>query len=98
MYISDLKPKSPVDTITVEVVEIEPAREFTNFKGTGRVANAKAKDETGEIKITLWNDDIDKISVGNKITIENGWVGEFRGEKQLGPGKFGKLTVEGKEE
>ena len=97
MYVSDLKAKSAVDTITVEVVEVEPEREFTNFRGTGRVANATAKDETGEIKLTLWNEDIDRVSPGSKITIENGWVGEFRGEKQLGAGKFGKLIINGGE-
>ena len=33
------------------------------------------------------------VNVGDTIQIENGYVGEYQGEKQLTTGKFGKLTV-----
>lgn len=93
MDIKDLKPNKAVDVLEAEVVEIEDAKEFASFKGTGRLANAKLKDKTGEVKLTLWNDQIEKVSKGNKIKIENGWVKEYRGELQVSTGKFGKLTV-----
>ena len=94
MDIKDLKPNKSVDALEVEIVEIDEPKEFTSFKGTGRLANAKGKDKTGEVKITLWNDQIDLVKKGNKIKIENGWVKEYRGELQVSTGKFGKLTVE----
>ena len=40
---------------------------------------------------------IDKVKVGSKVKISNGYVKEFQGEPQLTAGKFGKLEVEGGE-
>ena len=40
---------------------------------------------------TLWADDANNIQNGDKIKIENGYTNEFKGEVQLGKGKFGKL-------
>jgi len=91
--IKELKPKQGKVEITAEVLEIGSSREF-NVKGaSGRVANAVIKDETGKIKLTLWNDEIDKIKVGNKIKIVNGYVNEWKGEMQLMAGRFGHIDV-----
>lgn len=59
-----------------------------------RVANATLSDNTGSIKLVLWNEQIDVMSVGDTIEIENGHVTQFRGEIQLNVGKrHGKLNV-----
>lgn len=79
--------------IEVEVVDIGEVREFEKFGRQGRVATAKVKDESGEISMPLWNETIDEVKVGDTIKIENGYVSEFQGEKQLTAGKFGKITV-----
>jgi len=93
MEIKDLKPNKAVDSLEVEIVEMEEPKEFMNFRGPGKLVNVKAKDSTGEVKITLWNDQIGQVAKGAKIKIENGWVKEYRGELQVSTGKFGKLTV-----
>jgi replication factor A1 len=51
-------------------------------------------DETGSVKLTLWNEQIDQVNVGDNIKIDNGYVTSFKGEIQLNVGKFGKLAVE----
>ncbi|MEM2094369.1 MAG: OB-fold nucleic acid binding domain-containing protein [Candidatus Bathyarchaeia archaeon] len=59
-----------------------------------RVANVTLRDHTGSIKLILWNEQINGVAVGNIIRIENGYVTEFRGEKQLNVGKrTGKISV-----
>lgn len=93
MDIKDLKQNMSVDVLEGEVIDIEEAREFSTFRGNGKVANARMKDETGEVKLTLWNEQIDQVSVGSKVKIENGWVKEYRGELQVSTGKLGTLTV-----
>lgn len=104
MAIKDLKAREGNVNIVVEVVEKDETREFQKFGNTGRVANATVKDDAGDtIKLTLWNDDIDKVNVGNKVEITNGYVSEWQGELQLTTGKFGTLKVlengsEGKQE
>lgn len=95
MQIKELQPKQGKIDIEVEVKEIGDVREFQKFGNTGRVANATVADPTGAIKLTLWNEDIDKIRVGDKLKITNGFVSEFQGEKQLSAGRFGKLEVVG---
>jgi len=93
MNIRDLEPRQGDVDITVEVVSMDEPREFNKFGKPGRVANAMIKDETGDMKLTLWNEQIDQIKVGDKIHIQKGYVNEWQGEKQLTTGKFGTLDV-----
>ena len=93
MKISELKPGQGKVDVTVEIISLEPVREFDKFGKKLKVANAMVKDDSGEIKMSFWNEEIDKIEVGKQIKITNGYVSEFKGEKQLSAGKFGKLEV-----
>src|SRR3989344_442833 len=93
MQVKDLKPRQGNVDITIDVLDVGQAREFQKFGKPGRVANAVAKDETGDIKITLWNDEIDRIKGGDRVSIQNGYVSEWQGELQLSTGRFGKLEV-----
>ena len=83
-------------TVEAKVVEKGDPREVrSRYKDeTYQVADAIIADETGSIKLTLWNEQIDQVKVDNKVKIENGYVTSFKGEVQLNVGKFGKLTVE----
>ena len=93
MEIKDLQAGQGKIDIIVEVAEISEPRTFDKFGKTGKVANAKAKDSSGEITLTLWNEQCDLVKAGMKVHIINGYVSEFKGEKQLGTGKFGRLEI-----
>tara|TARA_Y100000034_G_C6783305_1_gene350260 strand:+ start:504 stop:911 length:408 start_codon:yes stop_codon:yes gene_type:complete len=93
MEVKDLQPRQGKVDITLEVTEKGDVREFSKFGTAGRVCNATAKDASGNIQLTLWNEQIDQVNVGSKVKITNGYVGEFQGEKQLTTGKFGQLEV-----
>ncbi|MDO8627134.1 MAG: DNA-binding protein [Candidatus Diapherotrites archaeon] len=94
MNVKDLSSGQGKIDIELEIVSMAEPRPFANARGEGKVANAAGKDSEGnEIKITLWNEQCDLVKEGNKIKIENGYVSEYKGEKQLSTGKFGKLTV-----
>lgn len=93
MTISELQPGQGNVTIEGEITEVQQARTFEKFGKSGRVANATLKDDTGEIKLSLWNEQIDLVKQGSKIRITNGYVSEWKGELQLTTGKFGKLEV-----
>ncbi len=96
MAIKDLEIKQGNVDLTAEVVEVGEVREFNKFGKSGRVATAKLKDESGEINLSLWNDDIDKVKVGDTIHIKNGFVNEWQGTPQLTTGRQGTLEVVGK--
>src|SRR3989338_8098415 len=93
MKVKDLKPKQGNVDITVDIVDVGAPREFQKFGKAGRVATAIAKDDTGDIKLTLWNDDINRVKSGDKIHLTNGYVNEWQGEMQLTTGKMGKMEV-----
>jgi len=61
--------------------------------GTIDVCDAYLVDDVGEIKLTLWGDDIPKISDGSKVKITNGYTNTFKGEVSLTKGKYGQLEV-----
>ncbi|MEM2896565.1 MAG: OB-fold nucleic acid binding domain-containing protein [Candidatus Bathyarchaeia archaeon] len=95
MKISELKPGMKKVDLKGKIIELsEPREVVTRFGGLSRVATAVLADESGSIKLSLWNEDIDKVSVNDEIAIENGYVTSFRGEIQLNVGKYGKLSKE----
>ncbi len=92
--ISELKPGVGNVVVEASVTAIsEPREVVTRFGKKTRVADATIKDDSGEITLTLWGDDVDKVGIGDKVKIENGWVSEFKGTSQLSAGKYGKMTV-----
>lgn len=66
---------------------------FTRFGGYASVSNALIADETGAIKLCLWNEKINVVSVDSVVQIENASVARFRGENQLKLGRNGRLSV-----
>jgi len=93
MKISELSVGTGSVNLEAEIVSIEPTREINKYGRKLRVANVKIKDESGEMTLTLWNDEIDKVKEGSKIKLENAYVGEWQNTPQLTLGKFGKMTV-----
>lgn len=95
MKIQDLRNGMKKISIEAKVAEKSEPREVTSrFKDeTYKVATAIIADETGTIKLTLWNEQIDQVKVDDVIQVDNGYVTDFRGEIQLNVGKYGKLTI-----
>jgi len=92
--IGDLKVGMKKINLTARISEIpKPILVFTRFGNYASVANASVTDETGTIKLCLWNEQISNVSVGDMIQIENAHMSQFRGEPQLRIGKNGKLNV-----
>ncbi len=93
--IKDLNDGMKRVSVEAKVVEKGDPREVrSRYKDeTYRIVDAVIADETGSIKLTLWNEQIEQVNVGDNIKIENGYVTSFKGETQLNVGKFGKLTV-----
>jgi replication factor A1 len=83
-----------LDTVegTIESIS-EPRTVNLKAGGQAQVADAILKDETGQIKLTLWDAQIKMVKAGSKITVENGYINSFKGENSLNVGKYGKLNV-----
>ena len=97
MKIKDVLGQQNATLENVEVISKEEPRQFEKYGKQLRVCTARIKDDTGELNLTLWNDEIDKVNEGDKISIIDGWVKEFNGELQISAGKNGKLAKAGAE-
>lgn len=95
MKISDLSVGMKSVYVKGKVVEVSDPREvMSRFSNRiNRVATAVIADESGKINLTLWNDQIGSVKVEDTVQVENGYVTEFRGIKQLNVGKYGTLHV-----
>jgi len=93
--IKDLNDGMKRVSVEAKVVEKGDPREVkSKYKDeTYRIVDAVVADETGSIKLTLWNEQIDQVNVGDNVKIENGYVTSFKGEIQLNVGKFGTMAV-----
>ena len=92
--IEDLKSGMNRINLEARVLEVpKPRSVFTRFGTFAMVTNASIADETGIIQLPLWNNQIDTVSVGDTIRVENARVVTFRGEHQLRVGRGGQLSV-----
>ena len=95
MKIKELRDGMRRVTVAAKVIEKSEAREVSSrYKDeTYQVADALISDETGTIKLTLWNEQIEQVNVDDTVKVENGYITTFRGEIQLNVGRYGILSV-----
>jgi hypothetical protein len=70
-----------------------PRYVFSRFGDALTVSTATISDGTGSITMSLWNAEIDRVSIGDTVQIDNGRVRTFRGELQVSLGRKGRLQV-----
>jgi len=70
-----------------------PKTVFSKFGETLLLSTATISDGSGKIRLSLWNDQIDTVSVGDLLHIENAQLKRYRGELQVKISKFTDLRV-----
>ena len=91
--IKDLRIGMSHINLKAKILEVAaPKHVVTRYGNNASVAKALIADATGTIKLCLWNGQIDSVSVGDTIQIENARASTFRGERQLSVGKKGILN------
>ncbi|MDF1537736.1 MAG: OB-fold nucleic acid binding domain-containing protein [Candidatus Thorarchaeota archaeon] len=106
--IEDITESTRNVTITAKVVHVGTVRTFAKKDGgEGKVASLKVADETGEIRVTLW-DDMTKVveeeaeetvSVGDVIQIRGAYVKKgLRDALELNLGRMGGIRILGNKE
>lgn len=82
--------------ITGKITRKYELREFQTDKRKGKLASFIMADETGFIRVVLWNDQTDifeKITEGDNIKIEGGYVRDNNGRKEIHINERANLTV-----
>ncbi len=93
LKVEKLTPDSRQVNIKAKVVKKGEIRETVSRKdGTAhKVSDVLIGDETGTVYLSLWDDNIEKVSEGDGIEIKNGYVTLFRGSMRLNIGRDGTL-------
>ena len=91
--VGELTPSSRAVNVTAKVVSKSEVRDIPMGRdgSAHRVCDALVGDETGSIYLTLWDDNIEKVSEDDTVRIENGYVTLFKGNMRLNIGKYGKM-------
>ena len=71
--VSELVADSAVLRIELVLLRKYPRRMVYSDQYIGPVAAACGRDETGIVGLVLWNEQIDKVAVGDVLRIESGW-------------------------
>jgi RimJ/RimL family protein N-acetyltransferase len=91
--IGDLNDGMSEVVVIGKITRIFPSRKVKRKKDGKEltVTNAILEDETGRIKLTLWNDQIKLINLNEKRRIEFGRVTSYNDELQLNLGFYGRI-------
>ena len=82
-----------VDVEGVIIDKTEPRTVNLRTGGQANVADCTLQDDSGSIKLSLWEDMIDQVKAGDRVKVENGYTNSFRGEIRLNVGRYGRLQV-----
>src|SRR3989338_4906845 len=78
-----------------KITRLSPIREFSTERGSGKVTNVTIADETGSVRLSLWNDEIkslEGIEASDTIRVK-GYVKEDNlGNPEIRIGRYGSLA------
>jgi replication factor A1 len=96
--IGELKDGMRSVSVAGKVTSVGEPREFIRKDGTkGRVASVVLEDETGVIRLSLWDDDVNALSdmpIGTIVAVENGYTRAGYGNStDLNVGRLGTMKI-----
>ena len=92
--VQDLRHGMKKVNVEAHVLETtKPLLVHTQYGNSALVTNAWIGDETGRIKLCLWNEQASLVTVGDTIQIKNASVSSFKGERQLRLGRKGTISI-----
>ncbi len=89
--IEDLTPEDDDVEITGTVTELPTPRAVSTQYGQKRITTVTFEDDTGEIDLTLWEEEIDAIEEGADVRIEGAYVREWGDDIQLNISREGSI-------
>jgi ssDNA-binding replication factor A large subunit len=93
MKISDITAGMSNVSVEAKVVDVSESRDVQTRYGPRTVADATLEDETGQISVSLWEKQINSVTVGDRVRVVGAYVTKFRDKLQLNIPKSGRLEV-----
>ena len=93
MNIRDLKPGMSNVNMKLKVLDVSEPKQVITGKGIEhKILELEVGDETGTMKLVLWDDKVVPLKVGDVVQVENGFVSSFKGVRRINVGKYGELN------
>ena len=96
--IGDLSESMGSVNVAALATQVGEEREFVRRDGTeGKVVSVLLEDETGTVRLSLWDDDAEKaqeITEGSMLVVENGYTRAGYGGIDLNVGRNGRLHID----
>lgn len=96
--IGDLNESMGSVNVAAQATQVGEEREFVRRDGTeGKVVSVLLEDDTGTVRLSLWDDDADRageISEGSIIVVENGYTRSGYGGIDLNVGRSGRIHID----
>lgn len=93
MKISEIKRGMSNVSIQGKVIDVSESRTVQTKYGKRNVADATLEDDSGQISISLWENQINSISIGDTVSVSGAYVTEFKDRLQLNIPRSGKIEV-----
>jgi ssDNA-binding replication factor A large subunit len=93
MKINEIKRGASNISIQAKVIDISDSRDVQTKYGKRSVADATLEDDSGQISLTLWEEKITSIKVGDVVNLAGAYVTEFRDKLQLNIPRTGKIEI-----
>jgi len=98
LSISQLKDKMQNVDLLVRVMHLFSPKEFENRGKKGKLCNLIVADDTGEIRLTVWHDDVkrlqeNQVKRGTIILLHNCYVKSFNDRNQISLAYNGSMDV-----
>ena len=83
------------DNVEIEgtIKKLPTPRAVSTQYGQKRIVTVVFEDDTGEIDLTLWEEEIDAIEEGADVQIEGAYVREWADDIQLNIGRDGNIEM-----
>lgn len=93
--VEELGPEDDGIEITGTIKELPTPRAVSTQYGQKKIVTCVFKDDTGEIDLTLWEEEIEAVEEGDEVRITGAYVREWADDIQLNIGRDGEIeTVE----
>ncbi len=93
LKINEIELGMNVESVEGKIIEKSEPRSVNTRYGQRSVADVILEDETGTIKLSLWEQHIDLVNVGDTVSITGAYVTEFRNVIQLNIPRSGTIEV-----
>lgn len=89
--VDELGPEDDNVEITGTIAELPRPRAVSTQYGQKKIVTCVFEDDTGEIDLTLWEEEIEAVEEGDEVQIDGAYVREWADDIQLNIGRDGSI-------